>query len=117
MPDIWFFQAYAVADKGTKNEKRELLYFGPDEEMARLRIRKAVSEGSDFGYINQRFDTIAYLNERACLVPVPTPRLPAQSGRRPHMTPPRADQDDGQARRVDPGSGLHRPVLRLNDDA
>lgn len=64
------FQAYAVANKGTHREQRELLYFGPEEHRARSHIRAAIARGFDYGYIKQGFETVAYLTEKAFLVPV-----------------------------------------------
>lgn len=60
-----WFQAYAVANKGTPQERREMLYFGESETQARNNIRQAIASGFDYGYINQGFETVAYVSSAA----------------------------------------------------
>lgn len=62
--------AYAVANKGTPNEQRELVYIGEYKHHAQNRIRDAIASGFDYGYIKQGFETLAYLTEKSFLRPV-----------------------------------------------
>lgn len=65
-----FYQAYAVKDKGTPNEVRELVSLTLYEQFARDRIRDAIASGYNYGYIKQGFDAIAYLTEKSFLTVV-----------------------------------------------
>lgn len=64
MTEKWF-QAYAVANKGTPQEQHDLFYFGESKTQARDRIRQAIASGFDYGYIKQGFETVAYVSSSA----------------------------------------------------
>lgn len=63
------YQAYAVANKGRKNEQRELVAFCENKNFAILKVRDAIASGFEYGYVKQGFEIVAYLTERSFLVP------------------------------------------------
>lgn len=62
-----YLQGYAVANKGMPDERTELVYFGEYEHHAYARIREALANGFDFGYIQRGFDVVAYVSPSAVM--------------------------------------------------
>lgn len=57
-----YLHGYAVANKGMADERTELVYLGEYEHHAHARIREALANGFDFGYIQRGFDVVTYVS-------------------------------------------------------